>query len=136
MRETSLTGSVNYGDFEGTAAADRHDHQDLIALAKRYGVDTDQFFVFGLNISVGETRDDSLGHASVAVLAVDTQATGTAPYFDAIQQYVDRNPEAVQYVRFDIDASLEEALRAFKRIDIVLLNKSVKGATHFERTFE
>ena len=136
MRETTLTASVNYGDFGGTVAADRHDHQNLLALAKRHGVDTNRFFVFGLNINVGENRDDSSGSASVAVLAVDTQATGTSSDFDAIQRYVDRNPEAVQYVRFDTEATLEEALLAFKRIDLVFLNESVKGATRFQRTFE
>lgn len=68
MKETSLTASVNYGDYGGTVEADRHDHRDLIDLAKRYGVDTDRFFVFGLDMDIGETRGDSLGHVGVVIL--------------------------------------------------------------------
>lgn len=74
MRDDSLVASVNYDDYEGTAAADRHDQKSLKELAKKYGVDTERYFVFGVNFHIGETHDDELAHTFVSILAIDMQA--------------------------------------------------------------
>jgi hypothetical protein len=73
MRDDLLEASVNYGDYKGTAAADRHDQRDLRDLAAKYGVDTEKYFVFGVEFNIGETHGDELAHTFVSLLAVDMQ---------------------------------------------------------------
>ena len=54
MQHDSLTASVHYGDYSGTVAADRHDQRDIDDLAMKNGIDTDRYFVFGLDLHIGE----------------------------------------------------------------------------------
>jgi len=124
MRENSLEASVHYGDYRGTAAADGHDQMGLMKLAGKYGVDTDKYFVIGVNIYIGETHGNKLGRARVVVLAVDSSLTGDS--IDSVQEYVDEHEGSLQYEQFSIDAKLEEALLAFKRFDVVLVNRVLK----------
>ena len=133
MRDDSLVASVNYGDFDGTAAADHHDRRSLEDLAKKYGVDTEKYFVFGLNLHIGETRGDTLAHTFVSLLAVDMQAV-KAGSVDFIQQYVDEHEGVLPYLRFDIGASLEEVLLSFKRFNVVLKNSQIKRVKEYQRT--
>lgn len=135
MIDDSLMASVNYGDYEGTAAADRHGQKSLKELAKKYGVDTERYFVFGINFHIGETHDDELAHTFVSILAVDMQAV-KAGSVDFIQQYVDEHEGVLPYLRFDIDASLEEVLLSFKRLNVVLKNSHITRVREYRRTFE
>lgn len=135
MQDDSLKASVNYGDYEGTAAADRHDHSSLKELAKKYGVDTERYFVFGVNFHIGETHDDELAHTFVSILAVDMQAV-KAGAVDFIQEYVDQHEGVLPYLRFDIDATLEEVLLSFKRFDVVLKNSYITRVREYRRTFD
>jgi hypothetical protein len=135
MRDDSLKASVNYGDYEGTAAADHHDRRDLSDLAEKHGVDTDRYFVFGVNVHIGETRGDELAHTFVSILAVDTQVVRAASV-DFIQQYIDEHNGELPYVRFDIAASLEEVLLSFKRFNVVLTNSHIMRVKEYRRTLE
>lgn len=131
MRDDSLRASVNYGDYAGTTAGDHHDHKDIFALAKKHGVDTDKYFVIGVEFHIGETHDDNLAHTFVSILAVDkveVQAGG----IDFVKQYAEKHGN-LPYYRFDIDASLEEVLVSFKRLDFVLVNSVLKDVKVFER---
>jgi hypothetical protein len=114
MREDSLKASVQYGDYHGTAAADMHDQSSLHELAEKYGVDTERYFVMGMQLYIGETRADRLGSVFVSILAVDKGGS-----FDSIQEYVNQNHK-LPYVKFRIDASLDEVLLSFKRFEVVL----------------
>jgi len=135
MREDTLKASVQYGDFKGTAAADHHDRRHLSDLAEKYGVDTDRYFVFGINIYIGETRGDKLGHTLVAILAVETHVVKAASV-DSIQRYVDEHEGKLAYVRFDIPASLEEDLLSFKRFNVVLTNSYIQRVTKYQQASE
>lgn len=133
MRDDLLIASVNYGDYDGTAAADHHDHRGLKDLAQKYGVDTDHYFVFGVNVRVGETRGDEIEHTFVSILAVDTRVVKAASV-DFIQEYVDVHEGVLPYVSFDIGASLEEVLLSFKRFNLVLKNSHITRVTEFRRS--
>ena len=135
MREDTLKASVQYGDYTGTAAADHHDQRYLDDLAKKHGVDTERYFVFGVNVYVGETRGDKLGHTFVSILAVDTHVVRAASV-DFIQQYVDEHQGILPYVRFDIRASLEEVLLTFKRFNVVLTNSYIKRVKEYQQETE
>jgi hypothetical protein len=135
MRDDSLEASVNYGDYKGTAAADHHDERDLSDLAKKYGVDTEKYFVFGVEFNIGETYGDELAHTFVSLLAVDMQEV-KAGSVDYIQKYVDEHQGVLPYVRFDIGASLEEVLLSFKRFNVVLTNSHITRVREYSRTLE
>lgn len=132
MRDETLEASVNYGDFKGTAAGDRHDQKDLSDLARRHGVDTERYFVFGVNVHIGETHRDELAHTFVSILAVDMQAV-KAGSVDFIQEYVDAHEGVLPYHRFDIGATLEEVLLAFKRFNVVLTNSHIKRVREYQQ---
>lgn len=135
MQHDSLTASVHYGDYSGTVAADRHDQRDIDDLARKNGIDTDRYFVFGLDLHIGETRRDTLAKTQVSIVAVDTQvvkAFGVGP----IQEYVDEHNGVLPYVDFPIEASLEEVLLSFKRFDAVIRNSYITRVKEFRRTID
>jgi hypothetical protein len=135
MRDDSLTASVQYGDFDGTVAGDHHDQRHLSDLAQKYGIDTERYFVIGLNVHIGETRGDILGHTFVSILAVDTQVTKAASV-DFIQQYVDEHEGVLPYVSFNIKASLDEVLLYFKRFNIVVKNSRINRVKEYKTEYE
>lgn len=133
MQPDSLTASVQYGDYSGTVKADRHDQRDIGDLAQKYGIDTERYFVFGLDLHIGETRQDTLAKAYVSILAVDTQVV-KAFGVDPIQRYVDAHDGVLPYVEFNTDASLEEVLLSFKRFDVVIRNSYIIRVNEFRRS--
>jgi hypothetical protein len=133
MLNDMLKASVQYGDFDGTAAADHHDRRGLWDLAKKYGVDIDKYFVFGIDIFVGEALGDEPAHANVSILAIDTQVVG-ANSVDSIQEYVDNNQGVLPYVEFGIDANLEEVLRFFKQFSVVLKNSHIVRVSQYKKS--
>lgn len=135
MRHDSLAASVQYGDYSGTVAADRHDQRDIDDLAKKNGIDTERYFVFGLDLHIGETRRDTLAKTYVSILAVDTQVV-KAFGVDPIQRYVDENDGILPYVDFPIDATLEEVLLLFKRFDAVIRNSYIMRVKEFRRSID
>lgn len=135
MREDALKASVRYGDFAGTVAADHHDQKFLSDLAKKHGVDTDRYFVFGINIYIGETHRDELGLTFVNILATDTQVVNAASV-DSIQRYIDEHEGELPYVKFRIDATLEEVLLSFKRFDVVLINRAIKRVETYRQALD
>lgn len=131
MSNESLKASVHYGDYKGTAAADHHDQRNLDDLARENDIDTERYFVFGVEVNVGETRRDKLGPTSVSLLAVDSQqveAYGVGP----VQDYVNQNNGVLPYLRFNIKASLEEVLLTCKRFNLVLTNSQLKNVREYQ----
>jgi hypothetical protein len=135
MRDDSLEASVKYGDYDGTVAADSHDRKHLSDLAAKYGVDTERYFVFGVNVHIGETRGERLARTFVSVLAVDMREV-KAGSVDYIQKYIDDHQGVLPYERFDIGAGLEEVLLSFKRFNVVLKNSQIKRVREYRRTLE
>jgi len=133
MRDDTLKASVQYGDLSGTSAADYHDQRNLGDLAKKYGIDSDRYFVFGVELYIGETRRDTLSKAYVSLLAVDVDA---APVYgvDAVQRWVDDHDGLLPCVKFRVDATLEEVLLSFKRFDVVLTNSYIKRVNEYRFT--
>lgn len=133
MREDLLKASVQYGDYTGTASADRGDEFELHQLAEKHGIDTDRYFVIGVYLNVGENRGGEMGSTHVSILAVDTHVAKAAS-LDHIQAYARQNKK-LPYLSFDIDATLEEVILSFKRFEVVL-HKEFPGVEEYERTFD
>jgi len=130
MNDETLKASVHYSDYVGSAAGDHHDQRDLTDLAQKYGVDTEKYFVIGVDFHIGETRADKLAHTFVSILAVDKSAVKGAA-IDFIREYAVASGK-LPYIKIDIDATLEEVLLSFKRLDFVLLNSQLKDVKVFE----
>ena len=124
MGKDTLRANVQYGDYVGSVAADGHDQRGLQDLMQRYAIDKDRYFAFGLDIYIGETRGNELEKPNISILAVDTQIVGGG--VDAIQQYADDHNGVLPYIRFDVEIDLEDILRYFKQINIVLSNSHIK----------
>jgi hypothetical protein len=135
MSNATLKASVHYGDYKGTAAADHHDQRNLDDLARENGIDSERYFVFGVEFNIGETRREKLGPTSVTLLAVDSEAInayGAGP----VQDYVNGNNGVLPYMKFDIEATLEEVLLTFKRFNVVLTNSRIKNVREYQLTHD
>ncbi len=135
MRDTSLKASVQYGDYNGTAAADEHDRNSLKDLAAKHGIDSERYWIFGIEVSIGETRGDTLGPAFVYLLAIDSQAV-KAYGVGAVQEYVNQNAGVLPYVKLKIEADLEDVLLRFKRFNVVLNNSHLENVREYDLTQE
>jgi hypothetical protein len=129
MRD-DLTASVQYGDYNGTVAADDHDRRGLKHLAEKYGIDTARFFIIGVSVHLGEHRDETTKVAEpfVELIAIDSQLV-QAYGAGAVQSYVDDHNGLLPCVRIRIHASLDEVLLSLKRFEMVLKNSHIKRAT-------
>lgn len=135
MRSNSLIASVHYGDYKGTAAADRHDQSELHELAEQHGIDTKRYFIIGARLHIGETRDTELGRGSVTLIATDTNVV-RAYGVDAISRWVKENGGTLPYLEFTIETTLKAFLMAFKRFELVLVNSAIEGVREYEPTFD
>ena len=131
MRYNALTASVKYGDYNGSAAADDQDRRGLHHLAKKHGIDTERYFVFGVSVSIGEHRDETteVKEPFVELLATDTQVV-EAYGVGAIQNWVDANGGVLPYTTIRIDATLDEVLLSLKRFEFVLKNSHIERVTY------
>lgn len=103
-------------------------------MAKKFGVDTDKYFVVGLEIYVGETRGDEVDHPDVYFLAVDARQVGGS--VEGISQYLAGHGGELPYVRFPVEITLNDALQAFKRFRLVLLNRHMAPLNSAEEQAE
>lgn len=134
MRDDTLKASVQYGDYGGSAAGDHHDKRHLSDLAEKYGVDTEKYFMIGVDVHIGETRGDTLAKTYVSLLAVDMTVV-KAGSIDFIREYAVANGK-LPYIKIDIDATLEEVFLHFKRLDFVLLNSRLEDVKVFEHQID
>jgi len=130
MKPDSLKASVNYHDYVGTTEADHHDRRDLHDLGKQFDLDTERYFVIGVQVRSGETRHDAVAHARISLLTIDMQET-KAGSIDFIREYAQDHGK-LPYQRFSIDVSISELLDYFKRFELVLLNRQLESVREFE----
>ncbi|WP_423383531.1 hypothetical protein [Burkholderia sp. LMG 32019] len=80
----TFQASTQYGDWRGSAAADRSDATTLADLLLERGLRTDDEFLVGAELYVGENHDNTLAHTIVAAYLVD--AAGFDNALQAIEQ--------------------------------------------------
>lgn len=115
-----LSASVQYNDFLGTVAADNHDVHGLTALAEKHGVDTKRYFVFGIEMYIGETRADEVDHPYCYFLLAETGGS-----VDGTNQYLAENKGKLPMTKHEVQLTLEDILLAFKRFKLILRNRHV-----------
>lgn len=111
--------STQYGDFRGTVAADTHGG-GTSELAEVIGLDTDRFWIVGIDIGLSNVL-----HGGLTVLAVDRHSSGISDH-RALVDYVEAHG-SIPVTSFLVhDIPLAEILRVgLKRLDVQLVSRSV-----------
>jgi hypothetical protein len=124
LKLNRLLSTVKYDDFVGLAAADRLDSgPSLSEFAQQFGVDTNQYLVFGINIHCGENSDERSAPIKVAFLAADKEAVSDT--YAGIAQYADSHGGTLPYVVLNSLATFDEVIHNFKRFDLALVPRVV-----------
>ena len=109
----SFKAGVQYGDFEGSAAADRADKNDLGDYLRSNGLMQDGEFLVAVELWVGESHGGKVAQPSISALVVD------APDYDgAVRDVLNTDPVPVR--KIDLPISLDQFLSLFKRFAVTL----------------
>ncbi|MDD0998461.1 hypothetical protein M5G20_21690 [Pseudomonas sp. TNT2022 ID1044] len=112
MGQENFHASVQYGDFKGTAAADRRDHDSISKYLENQGLVNEGEFLVGIEAYSSEL----MGKAQVTDVSVTALVTKYEGY-DDVQAAVDSgNPLKVRKIRFDMP--LVDFFSLFKRFEI------------------
>lgn len=123
MAHILSTATVQYGDFTGTAAADRADAGSL-GLDKIVGIDKDQWWILAVEIYAAEPAD--LTKDCVRVFAVNRHTEGISSH-DELQAYGAEHG-AIPVTEFQVhDVTAVEVVRnSFKRLAVQLRSRSLE----------
>ena len=115
--------TVQYGDFTGTAAADRADAGSL-GLDEVVGIDKDRWWILAVEIYAAERAE--LTEDCVRVFAVDRHREGISSH-DELQAYGAEHG-TVPVTEFQVyDVSAVEVVRnSFKRLAVQLRSRSLE----------
>jgi hypothetical protein len=111
----TFKAGVQYGDWEGTAAADGADALAIDSYLEEKGLISGDEFVLAVNLWVGENHGGQLGSVSVRVFVHKGPN-----HFDTLKPLLDSmtGPIPVREVRLEL--ALEEFVGLFKRFDVML----------------
>ena len=107
MEKSLPVASVQYGDMEGTAAADWHGGTEIYDLAKSKGIDTNKYSPVALSFY-------GVPPTSFTIYAVDNAVTG-AISFDEIDGYARQNNGTLPVVLFHFSSNMDELSKYMKR---------------------
>lgn len=118
--------TVQYSDWEGTAAADSADEKTIHDFLKERKLMTDKQFVIGVEVSIGENHVGRVQPPIINVIFVETDS------FDDAQLLLGKDGTVnVMKIVLD-DVSLEQFLGLFKRFSIAI---SRKGLNFIDREY-
>ncbi|WP_095780057.1 hypothetical protein [Mesorhizobium sp. WSM3868] len=121
-----LKASVQYGDFEGTAAADDGHDQSFHNFLLDKGVLSKDDFVVGVEIWVGENHGGPSNPPTIRALVAP------AAGFDAFKGSLTRQ-EKLRLREVEVELSFEEFFGLFKRFSIVLTKRGLElGGREYE----
>lgn len=110
----TFKATTQYGDWKGSASADRSDATTLADLLLKRGLRTDKEFVVGAQLWVGENHANKLAHVHVSAFLFD----GTG--FDNVAAAIADAGDALKLKKVDIEVTLEEFVCLFKRFAVSL----------------
>jgi hypothetical protein len=113
-----LKANVQYGDFEGTAAADDGHDQSIHNFLREKGVVSKDDFLVGVEIWVGENHGGPSKPPTIRALIAP------AGDFDTFKSNLDRQEE-LRLREVEIELSFEDFFGLFKRFSIVLTKRGL-----------
>jgi hypothetical protein len=113
----TFRASVQYGDWEGTAAADDASHGTTsfeVYLEKKKLIKPNEFLV-AASLWVGENHDNKLGSVLVQAFLFKGHHD-----FESLRAALAAAPDPIPVRAVDITLTLEEFIGLFKRFDVML----------------
>ncbi|HYG49230.1 MAG TPA: hypothetical protein VD846_14960 [Allosphingosinicella sp.] len=109
----SFKAGVQYGDFEGSAAADRADQDDLGDYLRKNGLMQPGEFLVAAEVWIGENHGGVVKNPFIRALVVN------APDYDgAVREVLNQDPVPVR--KIDLPLSLNDFIGLFKRFAVTL----------------
>lgn len=116
---THFKASVQYGDWEGTSAADNSDTAHIHKYLGDAGLIKDGEFLVAAELYVGENHGGNLGRISIRAFLF--AGTGYDTVKDALEATADPIPVRV----VDIEIGLNEFFGLFKRFSVSLTHRGL-----------
>ncbi|WP_339490624.1 hypothetical protein [Pseudomonas rhizophila] len=112
MRQENFHASVQYGDFKGTVAADRHDQNDIGEYVRTRGLINQGEFLVGIEAYATEL----MGKPQVTDVDVTVLVTQFEGY-DSAQEAVDSN-KPIKVRKIKLEMTVVEFFTLFKRFNL------------------
>jgi hypothetical protein len=110
--------STQYGDWKGSASADRSDANTLRDLLEQQGLLRAGEFLVGAKLWVGENHNNKLGRVIVTAYLID------GSHFDNVKQAIADAGDGLKLREVDVALTLEEFFSLFKRFEVSLSDPS------------
>lgn len=116
MTVETLHAGTQYGDFKGSAAADRSDHVHAGEWLRHNGHMTDDEFLIGIDFSVGENHGVHRDPIHVAFLIFEAKG------YDNVAAHIAQLPagQPVDVRRISVEMNLVDFFALFKRFNVTL----------------
>lgn len=116
---TTFKASVQYGDWEGTSAADDADQADLLKHLKDNKLINANEHLIATSLWVGENHGGKLGLVSARAYLYTLQN----PNFATVKAALDATVGPIPVRIVNLEMSLEQYIGLFKRFDVMLTRR-------------
>ncbi|HEV2078681.1 MAG TPA: hypothetical protein VGR19_02125 [Allosphingosinicella sp.] len=113
----TFQAGVQYGDFEGSVAADRIDKGDMTDFLEAAGLMGPDDFLIGAEVFVGENHPGRMGSTFVRVFLIE------ARNYEEAKSLLAAEPLEVRRVEVPVD--LETFVRFFKRFNVIITRRGL-----------
>lgn len=115
----TLKASVQYGDWEGTAAADDSDGVKVRVLLEKSGAIKAHEFVVAIELFVGESHKGRVAKPYIDALLFNK------PTFDTVAAAIGSMPDPLPMRKVRVDISLDEFIGLYKRFSVTLSRRGL-----------
>lgn len=113
---TTFTASVQYGDFKGTSAADDAHPECLSTYLEGKKMIKPGEFLIATSLWIGESHGGKVDSVGISAYLYAHQTTK----FDNVKEALDAHTGPIPVRVVDLELSLEEYIRLFKRFAVTL----------------
>lgn len=117
---SKLRASVQYGDWEGTAAADDADGRSLRKFLAEKGHVGELEFVVAAKVWIGENQGGKIQRPVIEAIIADKKD------FDTVKAYVDAARDPLAFKAVKVELTLEEFVGLFKRLAVTFTRTGLR----------
>ena len=110
----TFQASAQYNDWKGDVAADNADKQGIEILMRERGLLSDNEFLVGVDLWLGEMHGSKLERPSVYAYVID------ADKYENAEKTLKETSGPLRVKKVDLDLSMEEFLLLFKRFSLAI----------------
>lgn len=116
---SQFKASVQYQDFDGTAAADNADQADLHSFLQAKGLLQGAEFLIAASLWIGENKDGKIGMVNISAHLFQNGD------YDTTLAALAATPDPIPVRTVRLEVSLEEYIGFFKRFAVVLTRRGM-----------